>query len=188
LTKNASVSKDFDLISQYRVRVLVGISLTGTLERESIISAIEPNASSISERMEALKKAHQLGLRTYGMLCPLLHGVSDSPEDIDTLVKFCVECGAEEIFTEAVNPRGNGLILTQDALKHHGFSQEAEAIGKIRQKKEWSAYSTRLIQNIQSSVRSHFDIDKLRVLLYPKSLQPQDKAIIQKDDAGVVWL
>jgi hypothetical protein len=32
------------------------------------------------------------------------------------------------------------------------------------------------------------DIRKLRFLLYPSNLQPQDKLEIQKDDAGVVWL
>jgi DNA repair photolyase len=79
LTKNAAVVEDFDLIQKHRDRVLVGLSLTATPDRESAISVIEPYASPIFERMEALKKAAKLGLRTYGMLCPLLPGIADAP-------------------------------------------------------------------------------------------------------------
>ncbi|MFA5866197.1 MAG: DNA photolyase [Phycisphaerae bacterium] len=188
LTKNAAVAKDFDLIEKYRDRVLVGLSLTGTQDKDQIMHVIEPNASLNSERMAVLKEAHERGLRTYGMLCPLLPGIADSPEQIDELVKFVVDCGAEEIFAEAVNRRGRNFILTQEALERTGYCEEAVAVEKIRNKKLWSAYATRLIQNLQTSVRRHFDIEKLRVLLYPKNLQPLDKQSITQDDAGIVWL
>ena len=87
LTKNAAVVEDFDLIKKHRDRVLVGLSLTATPDRESVISVVEPHASPISERMKALKKAAKLGLRTYGMLCPLLPGIADAPDQIDELVR-----------------------------------------------------------------------------------------------------
>jgi hypothetical protein len=37
-------------------------------------------------------------------------------------------------------------------------------------------------------VRKHSDISRLRFLLYPFGLLPQDRARIEQDDAGVVWL
>jgi len=55
LTKNAGVANDFDLIKKYKDRVLVGLSLTGTRDKQDILSIIEPNASPISERFAALK-------------------------------------------------------------------------------------------------------------------------------------
>ena len=88
LTKNAAVAEDFDLIQQYRDRVLLGLSLTGTPDKNGVLRVVEPYASPIAERMAALKKAAKLGLRTYGMLCPLLPGIADSPEQIDALVRF----------------------------------------------------------------------------------------------------
>jgi DNA repair photolyase len=48
LTKNAAVVEDFDLIKKHRDRVLVGLSLTATPDRESVISVVEPFASPIS--------------------------------------------------------------------------------------------------------------------------------------------
>ncbi len=128
--------------------------------------------------MEALKEAHQLGLRTYGMFCPLLPGIADSPEQIEELIKFAVECGVEEIFAEAVNPRGRGLILTQQALEANGYNNEAAAIKRVRNSENWSAYVVRLIQNMQRSVRKYYDIRKLRFLQYPSGLKTKLQRLI----------
>ena len=188
LTKNAAVAEDFGLIRRHRDRVLVGLSLTGTPDKERVLSVIEPYASPISERLAALKKAAKLGLRTYGMLCPLLPGIADAPEQVGELVRFVKECGAEEVFSEGVNPRGNSLTLTEDVLRQSGFVSEAEAISAIRKRKVWSAYVVNLVQNVQRAMRDHMATEKLRFLLYPSGLAEQDKRAIQRDDTGVVWL
>jgi DNA repair photolyase len=188
LTKNAAVAEDFDLIKKHRDRVLVGLSLTGTPDKEEVLAVVEPHASPISERMAALKKAHKLGLRTYGMLCPLLPGIADSPKQIDGLVRFVTDCGAEEVFAEAVNARGNSLTLTEQVLRENSFVTEAEAILAIRKRKTWSGYCVALVQSLQKAIRKHMTADKLRFLLYPSGLAEQDCQMIKKDDAGVVWL
>lgn len=188
LTKNAAVAEDFGLIKKYRDRVLVGLSLTGTPDKDHVLAVVEPHASPISERMAALKKAHKLGLRTYGMLCPLLPGIADVPDQIDELVRFVKDCGAEEVFSEAVNARGNSLTLTQQVLRDQGFLDEAEAVSAIRKRSEWSQYVVKLVQNIQQAMRTHMNTGKLRFLLYPKGLAEKDCRTIKKHDAGVVWL
>jgi DNA repair photolyase len=188
LTKNAAVRNEFDIIEQHRDRVLLGISLTGTKDKSGVLAAIEPKASPIEERMEVMKESHRRKLRTYGMLCPLLPGVANEPRQIDALVKFLKGCGVEQVFAEAVNPRGPGLIRTEEALRAAGYEAEAAAVGRIRNKKVWSAYATQLVRDVQSSMRKHGMIDKLQILLYPKNLQEADKARIREDDAGVIWL
>ncbi len=188
LTKNAAVKRDFDFIEKYRDRVLVGLSITATLENADITEIIEPNASSIPERMLSMVEAVSRGFRTYAMFCPLLPGIADSPGQIDELVKFAVECKVEEIFVEPANPRGGGLKNCQEALELWGYETEAKAIGRIRKRRNWSRYVVDLIANVQQSVRQHFDIAKLRFLLYPSRLLPEDEARIRKDDAGVIWL
>jgi len=188
LTKNAAVMKDFDLIQQYRKRVLVGLSLTGTVAKEPLIKFTEPNASTISERMTALKQAREMGLRTYGMLCPLLPGVSDSYEDILELVAFVKECGAEQVFAEAMNPRGRGLIETAKALRAGGYGAEADFVDGIRKKSTHMEYVQRLLGNVQKAMRKHRMIGKLRFLLYGSDLTEAAERQIRKDDAGIVWL
>ena len=188
LTKNAAVVNDFDLIRKHKDRVLVGLSLTSTADKENVLSVIEPNASPITERMAAMKKAYKLGLRTYGMLCPLIPGIADAPKQIDELVGFVKDCGAEEVFAEAVNSRGSGLQLTEETLRANGFDGEANAVLQIRKRKNWSPYVVALIRSVQGAMRRHMTTKKLRFLLYPKKLVDEDQARIRKADAGVVWL
>jgi DNA repair photolyase len=188
LTKNAAVARDFDLIEKHRDRVLVSLSLTAAPESQAAISVIEPNASPISERIAVMREAHARGLRTYGMLCPLLPGIADSAADIDALVRLAVEFGAEEIFVEPVNARGPGLKQTQEVLALHGFGRETAAVEIIRHKKGWSRYVADLIAKVQESIRAHSDITKLRFLLYPSPLTKEDVHRIRHDDAGVIWL
>jgi len=188
LTKSASVRDDFDLIEQHRDRVLVGLSLTATPGRADINKVIEPNASDIQDRMLAMVEASRRGIRTYGMLCPLVPGVADLPEQVSQLVEFTAECRAEEIFVEAVNPRGPGLKHCQEALEQWGYGQEAAAVAGVRKREGWSQYCLDLVRNVQASVRRHFDIGKLRFLLYPSRLLPEHETALRNDDAGVVWL
>ena len=188
LTKNAAVEKDFKVVEKYRDRVTVGLSLTGTADKADILKVIEPYASPLPERMKAMQRAHKLGLRTYGMLCPLLPGIADDPKQIDELVRFVEACGAEEIFVEAVNARVSGLRLTQEALEAERYNTEASAIEQIRRKVNWSPYCTTLVANVQEVMRKYKIIDKLRLLQYPSDLTDEDDKRIRKDDEGVIWL
>jgi DNA repair photolyase len=188
LTKNAAVAEDYDLIERYRDRVLVSLSITGTPDHEEVLKVIEPYASPLRDRIAALREAHARGLRTYGMLCPILPAIADSPEQIDELVRLACECGAEEIFAEAVNPRGRGLVLTQKTLAEHGYHAQAHAVGTVRNGVRWSHYVADLIQHVQGSVRRFHDVSKLRFLLYPDGLTAEDLTRVKQDNAGVVWL
>jgi DNA repair photolyase len=188
LTKNAAVANEFDLIQKHADRVLVSLSLTANADKADVLSVVEPHASPITERMAVLEEAHRLGLRTYGMLCPLLPGISDAPKQVDALIRFVTQCGAEEIFVEPVNPRANCLSLTQEALEEAGYLAEAKAVESIRTRKVWSMYVCNLIANVQRSIREHSDVERLRLLLYPSGLTPAREEDIREDEAGIVWL
>jgi DNA repair photolyase len=98
LTKNAGLVHDFDLIEKHRDRVLVGISITATEDKSKIISAIEPNASPLAERIKAMHEAHARSLRTCAMFCPLLPGIASAPGEIVDLIDLAISWGSEEIF------------------------------------------------------------------------------------------
>ena len=188
LTKNAAVQRDFDLIQAHRERVLVGLSLTGLTDKTEIIKVVEPFASPISERMAAVEQAHQLGLRTYAMFCPLLPGVADDTKAIQELIEFGLLCGVEEVFVEPVNGRGPGLKATEGALREAGFVHEAEAVARVRSKAGWSSYAKALLNNAQEALRSFGALEKLRFLLYPSRLTPADERWIRDHSEGVKWL
>ncbi len=188
LTKNAAVVQDFDLIERFRNRVQVGLSITATPDRADVTQVLEPNASSIDERLDALREAHERGLRTYAMYCPLLPGICDEPSQIDELMQLAVAYGAEEVFVEPINGRGTNVNDAIGALRQAGFETESAALAKVRTKAGWSRYAQQLAQTTQASVRANFDIRDLRFLLYRSYLNAANERLLRRDDAGIVWL
>lgn len=188
LTKNTAVAIDFDVIEKHRDRVQIGLSITATPDKEDVMAIVEPNASLVPDRMVVMKEAKRFGLRTYAMLCPLLPGIADSSKQIGKLVGFAEKIGVEEVFAEPVNPRGPGLKNTETALRTAGYAREADAVGAVRTRANWSRYAAELIANVQKATRERGMIDKLRFLLYPARLTEQAEAAIREDDEGVIWL
>ena len=135
-----------------------------------------------------MQEAHDRGLHTFGMLCPLLPGVADAPEQIEELVSFLELCNVEAVFAEAVNQRGPGLKATEDSFRESGLNAVADPLARIRHAENWSVYVAELIRNLQFALRKHNMIEKLRFLLYPAKLQPADRVRIEADSIGVVWL
>lgn len=117
-----------------------------------------------------LGEADRRGLRTYGMLCPLLPGVSDSPGNVDQLVNFDLDRGAEEVFVEPANGRGPSLPDTEEGLRAAGFRAEADALPAVRHHPAWSAYASRLLRSVHDSLKKRRSLHKLRFLLYPSRL------------------
>jgi DNA repair photolyase len=185
------VVKDFDFVQQHRDRVLMGLSLTAPVPKDGArcpMTVVEPFASPNSERIDAMREAKAQGLRTYGMLCPLLPGIADSREAVTELVDVALACGAEEIFAEPVNARGPALKDTQEALMSAGFIAEAKAVESIRKQSNRSSYSVRLLATLQDVLRERKALHKLKYLLYPAHLQPADQAWVKAHMEGVVWL
>ena len=188
LTKNRAVADSFEIMAQHRDRVTLSLSITAPPSHEHVMRVLEPNASSISERLDALKEAHRLGLRTYGMLCPCLPGIANQPEQLGEMFERVVACEAEDIWLEPVNPRGRALILCAEALAKAGFAREAEAINTVRRRHRWRQYAVRLVQNAQKVAERFGVLDRLHVLLYQGQFSPEDFDTLSRRPEGIIWL
>ncbi len=107
---------------------------------------------------------------------------------MDELVEFVLDCGAEEVFVEPVNERGGVLRRTEEILRDAGYAKEADALGAIRHEAGWSAYTRRLLEHVQSLLKSRKSLSKLRFLLYPSRLTPEDERWVREHASGVRWL
>ena len=68
-TKSSLVYRDINLIEQFS-DIRVGLSIT--TGDEKVREIFEPNAPSITDRLETLKKLHSQGVETFVMIAPLL--------------------------------------------------------------------------------------------------------------------
>ncbi len=97
LTKSALIERDFDLLAciNQDSRAIVSFSLHTT--DDQLRQVVEPRAASISERLRLLAKARALGMSGGLMAMPLLPGLSDSPAQIDELVRRAADSGAQYV-------------------------------------------------------------------------------------------
>ncbi|MCE5268936.1 MAG: radical SAM protein [Planctomycetaceae bacterium] len=101
LTKSTLIRRDFDVFAGRPVRL--GVTLT-TLDRR-LQQLWEPAAATAEDRLSVLRDAQQAGIETSVMLGPLLPFLSDSETQIEELLRRAAECGAKQVWVDALNPR-----------------------------------------------------------------------------------
>jgi DNA repair photolyase len=101
LTKNTLILGDLELLREAVRRaptgsVAVNFSI-GTLDEE-VWRASEPNTPHPLRRVEAVAKLNEAGIPCGVLIAPVLPGLSDAPEQIEAVVKACLEAGARSIY------------------------------------------------------------------------------------------
>lgn len=92
-TKSNLALRDLDLFQQFE-DIEVGFSIA--TDDEEVSSAFESGASSINERLQALQKIHEIGIKTFVFVGPVLPG---NPEK---LVRH-IEGKADKVFLDRMN-------------------------------------------------------------------------------------
>jgi DNA repair photolyase len=82
LTKSNLIARDFDIIQGNR-NVWVGMTIT-SLEK----NPLEPNSPSPKDRLEALKEAHSLGIKTFISIEPWIPKITNPVNIIDESLRY----------------------------------------------------------------------------------------------------
>ncbi len=188
LTKNAAVREDFALFERHRERVVLGLSTSFLPSDRTAAVAVEPNASLPQERVDALVEAHRRGIRTFGMLCPLIPAFYRGQGKVDEAFKAVLPAEPEEIFAEVVNPRGRALVEVAESLRLAGLTAMAKAVDGIRSRRQWSHEAATVIEMAVDAARRLYDIKRLHVLVYPSGLTCEDEQALRQIPEGLVWL
>lgn len=97
LTKSTMIVRDLDLLEGGARRGLVRASMSiGTLDPE-VARTTEPGAPPPARRLAALARLAEAGIPTGVLVAPILPGLSDSPDQIDAVVKACLQAGAGSV-------------------------------------------------------------------------------------------
>ena len=182
LTKNAAVKAEFDLMQQYADRVELSLSLTAPPSKNNIMRVLEPNASPIEARIEVLQAAKRMGIPLYGILCPCLPGVANTPAAFGELLDIVLSLEPTAIWTEAVNPRGPGLKNCVELLGRHGLFHEADQFNAVRNRQAYKKYVCNFIETATTEARRRDCLEIFNILVYESG---QD---FKGDDRAVIWL
>jgi DNA repair photolyase len=82
------------------VRIVVDRALEEAVQR-----VLEPHAWPIEERLTALHRLHDAGIRTWAVLDPVLPAFSDSEDAIDKMFATLAETAVSYILVDALNVR-----------------------------------------------------------------------------------
>jgi DNA repair photolyase len=97
LTKSTMILRDMDLLVEAATRTSIGVSFSiGTLDERAWRSS-EPGTPPPRQRVEALRRLVDAGIECGVLVAPVLPGISDAPEQLEEVVRACLEAGATSI-------------------------------------------------------------------------------------------
>jgi DNA repair photolyase len=105
LTKGTLVLRDLDRLVEAARRTRVELCFSiGTLD-EDVWRATEPGTPHPRKRVEAVARLNEAGIPCGVLVAPILPGLSDHREQLDDVVRACVDAGAPSISPVLVHLR-----------------------------------------------------------------------------------
>jgi DNA repair photolyase len=98
ITKSNLVLRDLDLLKQIARRNRLRVNLTITTLDADLARLLEPRAPRPDLRLEAVRRLSLEGIHTGVSCAPVLPGITDSPRNLEALVRATAEAGGRHIF------------------------------------------------------------------------------------------
>ncbi len=98
ITKSNLILRDIDVLQAVARRNRFSVNVTVTTLDVELARILEPRAPRPDLRLEAISKLSEAGLRVGMSGSPVLPGITDSPKDLEALVRAAAKAGAHYIF------------------------------------------------------------------------------------------
>jgi DNA repair photolyase len=115
ITKNALVRRDIDVLTRLAKRASVRVTFSIAFADDALGRAMEPWASPISRRFEAMKALSDAGIEVGQSLAPVIPGLNES--DIPELLERGHAAGARYAFITLVRLSGEVLPIFVERLE-----------------------------------------------------------------------
>jgi DNA repair photolyase len=118
LTKSTLVLRDTALLAEAAKRSDVRVNFSiGTLD-EDVWRTTEPGTPHPLRRVRAVEQLNAAGVPCGVLIAPVLPDLSDSPEQLEAVVRACVEAGARSISTVLLHLRPGVKEVFLERLAH----------------------------------------------------------------------
>ncbi len=98
VTKSHLVLRDLDLLQRIAEQNTIGVHITVTTLNSDLARILEPRAPRPDLRLDAVRKLNQAGIAAGVNCAPVLPGITDSPKDLEAVVKAAAEAHATSMF------------------------------------------------------------------------------------------
>ncbi len=105
ITRGPLIVRDLDVLRSAARRVPVAVSFSIPTLDEDVWRTTEPSTASPRQRLRALRRLREAGIRTGVGLAPILPGLSDQPESMAAVVRAAREAGATFLWAELLHLR-----------------------------------------------------------------------------------
>ncbi|MDD4775696.1 MAG: radical SAM protein [Syntrophomonas sp.] len=116
LTKSALVVRDLSVLQQLP---LCHIGFTITTMDQEVARIMEPGASPPARRLEAALRLVDAGIPVWVFIAPLLPGLTDSREKLESLWRVLSDAGVAEIWVDCLNPYPAVLHRLRTKYREH---------------------------------------------------------------------
>lgn len=116
-TKSELILRDYDLIDELSNITYVNVASTITTIDEKLRMLIEPNGAKSTRRFEVLKAFSKTNASTGLHIMPIIPYLTDSFENIDTLLSNARECDVSYVLPGILNLRGETRMVFLNFIK-----------------------------------------------------------------------
>jgi len=125
LTKSALVTRDIDLLSQFKE---CEVGFTITTYDDNIREVLEPEASPIEQRISALRKLHDQGIATYVFLGPIIPVLTE--QSLTRLLDVFSEGFVDRLLVDKLNIKAGNWPPIRDALREY-FPEKLSQVSNL---------------------------------------------------------
>ena len=97
LTKSDRVLRDLDLLADINRKAKAVVQMTLTIADEDLSRKLEPKVCTTRRRYEVLKEFQEAGIPTVVWLTPILPFLTDTEENVDKILDWCIDAGVKGI-------------------------------------------------------------------------------------------
>ncbi len=105
ITRGPMIVRDVDVLQEASRRASVGISVSVPTLDMDVWCKTEPGTAPPQQRLRAVRRLIDAGIKVNIMMAPILPGISDAPEQLEAVVKAARDAGAIGVWANLLHLR-----------------------------------------------------------------------------------
>ncbi len=179
ITKSDLVTRDIDLFDSINRKSKSVLQMSLTVADDRLSKLIEPGVCTTSRRYEVLKSFQERNIPTVVWMTPLLPFLTDTEENIRTILDYCIDAGVKGIVCFNI-----GLTLRQGDREYfyQALDKHFPGLSRDYQKRYGNAYEVNSPDNARLMRLFHTTCERYGIIYTPDECFRYIALMPQRDD------